>query len=120
MAWVTAGLNAPGVRLGSGSPGNRSAEPPAFVGATMPVASGANEAPALAAASSSVSALDAPGEAPAPEVETVALADAKAVRFGNDVSLVLAEAFAATKGVDVLPAADGLFPVDPDTLRAAI
>ena len=62
VAWVTAGLSAPGVRLGSGSPGRRSAEG-APSGGSTPVALAANEAPALAPGSSSPSWPDATDEA---------------------------------------------------------
>src|ERR1035437_5583977 len=88
VAWVTAGLSAPGVRAGSGSPGSRSASTAPLVGGTMPVALGANEAPALLDVPSSESALDATGDAEPAVVDPAALADGL-VRF------------AVTSGVDV-------------------
>ena len=56
VAWVTAGLRAPGVKAGSGSPGNLTAGPVPVAGGRMPVAPGAKDAPALAEVSSSASA----------------------------------------------------------------
>jgi hypothetical protein len=56
VAWLTAGFSAPGVRVGSGSPGSRC--PDEVAGGTTPVALATNEDPALLELSSSASALD--------------------------------------------------------------
>jgi hypothetical protein len=74
VAWVTAGLSAPGVRLGFGSPGRGSADDPPLEGGRTPVAVGTNEAPALAADASPTSTLDATGDAELAMIEAVALA----------------------------------------------
>jgi hypothetical protein len=93
VAWVTAGLSAPGVKPGSGSPGSRSDGPAPVVDAGIPVAVATNEAPGLLDVSSSASALDAAGEA-----ETV---------VGSVVLAMVAE---ATEGLAlaVLAAATGI------------
>ena len=94
--WLTAGLSAPGVSAGSGSPGNRSAGPAPRDGAGTPVALGANDAPAPAEVSSSASAADAIGEAAA-IVSVATLAD----------------------GLDVPPAPVCSGATDPDAQPAA-
>jgi len=77
-----------------------------FVGGRMPVALGANEAPALLDVSSSASAFDATGDAETVAVGAVALADVGAVALAEG----LVE-FAATSGVAVVPC--GVVEPDP-------
>jgi hypothetical protein len=85
-----------------------------FVGGRMPVALGANEAPALLDVSSSASAFDATGDAETVAVGAVALADVGAVALADVGAVALAEGlveFAATSGVAVVPC--GVVEPDP-------
>jgi hypothetical protein len=116
VAWVTARLRAPGVWLGSGSPGSRSAELLAIAGGAMPVAVGMNDAPALAAVSSSESAFEGL------VVEAIALAEGLVVADGLVVeAITLADGlvtFGTTSGVVVAPAAVPCDAVEPDAQPA--
>ena len=91
VAWVTAGLRAPGVRLGLGSPGNRPPDPVPVVGGRTPVAFGANEAPADPELSSSESGLDACGEGDAETLGTTALGDFDAAGLSDDEAFAPAD-----------------------------
>jgi hypothetical protein len=122
VAWVTAGLRAPGVWLGSGSPGSRSAELLAIAGGAMPVAVGMNDAPALAAVSSSESAFEGLVAADGFVGEAIAFAE---VLVAADGLVVEAIAFAdglvtfgTTNGVVVAPAAVPCDAVEPDAQPA--
>ena len=92
VAWVTAGLSAPGVNAGSGSPGSRSVAAAPLVGGTMPVAFGANEAPAPLEVSSSVSVPDATGDAESAIVGVDALTDVEVVALAVRSGVVVARA----------------------------
>jgi hypothetical protein len=118
VAWVTAGFSAPGVSAGSGSPGRRAAV--VCDGGTMPVAPATNEGPALPAASSSASTLDALGDADAGRGVATPLADGRATAgaAGARVALGGATVAMATTGVEVPTAV--IFCDEPDTEAIAM
>ena len=107
VAWVTAGLSAPGVKAGSGSPGSRSVAAAPLVGGTMPVALGANEAPGLLEVSSSVSVPDATADAESAIVGVEVLTDVEVVALAvrGGVVVILAEVTGDAVEAEAQPAA---------------